>query len=479
MLRDSNPRRLPARTRASDRSLHGEEAPARRRGGNLFAWTIIILLLIAFAIACWIFSFYVFGHPENAFSYSVLTKLKKLEAPKRFELTSAPRGDFLNAAQLWERYNQMSNRELSRANEALLRNYLRNYKLTQDHVPYVVGNYKILDSYELTNKNFFPSGVVAIAQSADLPYVLLEQIFTAESRVVPILQRMLLTGLDLRLDRTVDLSALINVRRLEDGRLQFTAIPLLYGSYAASTGPGTFSLTPPLQLNAAAGLPVLDNETISGADKKFATHRQRAGLNPAGGETAPKLQTRLMRVERPQPANGGTPPPLPESTPAALPAVAENPEPAPDASASPEPTTPPPFGAASPGSIATTAGGSWPVYAPSQMPRGRLLNVPDMQHLVGQGVAGERIYLQGNFVVTASGQNRAVLRAQSALGENLGVGGRTSGTRVIVEFPSTDHPPSEGSTFSRDSRRPFLITDVRKGADGQVNVYVREVTHPQ
>ena len=115
----------------------------------MFAWTIVILLLIGFAICCWVFSFYVFGHPEKPFSYSILAKLKKLEAPKRFEITAAPQGEFLNAQQLWDRYNKMTNRELERASETLLRNYLRNYKLTSDKVPYVVGSFNILDSYEL------------------------------------------------------------------------------------------------------------------------------------------------------------------------------------------------------------------------------------------------------------------------------------------------------------------------------------------
>ena len=113
------------------------------------------------------------------------------------------------------------------------------------------------------------------------------------------------------------------------------------------------------------------------------------------------------------------------------------------------------------------------------MPRGRLANVPDMSDLAGRGVGGERIYLQGSFVVTASGQDRAVLRSQAALPENLGIGGRSSNTRIIVEFPSGSRPPSEGSTLSRDSRRPFLVTEVRKTSDGQVNVYVREVTRAQ
>jgi hypothetical protein len=102
-----------------------------------------------------------------------------------------------------------------------------------------------------------------------------------------------------------------------------------------------------------------------------------------------------------------------------------------------------------------------------------------MPALAGRNMSGERVYLQGNFVVTAAGQNRAVLRPQSAVTENLGIGERTSGTRVIVEFPAGARPPTEGTTFSRDSRRPFLITEVRKGADGQVNVYVQEVTKPE
>jgi hypothetical protein len=112
------------------------------------------------------------------------------------------------------------------------------------------------------------------------------------------------------------------------------------------------------------------------------------------------------------------------------------------------------------------------------MPRGRLLNVKDVSTMAGSDVNSERIYLQGNFVVTAAGQNRAVLRTQGAITEAIGFGGKSGNVRVIVEFPAGARPPAEGATFSRDARRPFQITDVREGADGQVNVYVREVTRP-
>ena len=96
------------------------------------------------------------------------------------------------------------------------------------------------------------------------------------------------------------------------------------------------------------------------------------------------------------------------------------------------------------------------------------------------GVAGERVYLQGSFVVTASGQRSGCpALASGSSGESGNRRWTHSNTRIIVEFPSGSRPPSEGSTLSRDSRRPFLVTEVRKTSDGQVNVYVREVTRAQ
>ncbi|MGC3989964.1 MAG: hypothetical protein QM796_09865 [Chthoniobacteraceae bacterium] len=109
------------------------------------------------------------------------------------------------------------------------------------------------------------------------------------------------------------------------------------------------------------------------------------------------------------------------------------------------------------------------------MPRGRLVDVQNASSLADHGLNGERLYLRGNFTVTASGESRAVMRAQSG-----GIFGGNSGgaTRIIVEYPTGAAPPSEGSAVSVDNMRPFQITDVRRGADGQVNVYVREITTP-
>lgn len=476
-------------TRFGADRFEDDEEDRGSRDGSLFVWTVVILLLIAVAIACWIGSFYIFGHPEKPFSYQILNKLKKLDPPKRFELTAAPRGEFLKPAQIIERYGRMSPRELDRANEGLLRNYLRNYKLSQDLVPYVVGTFNILDSFELTKNDFFESGVVALARSKETPGFVLEQVFTADSKVVPSLQRTLLTGLDIDLKRENELSAIIHVEKLPDGRIKATAVSILYPSYESPTDAGTVSLDPPEILNVAAGLPLVKDRRQDDADKKYAGFRRRAGLADSPSAEPAPAQNRLMRVERPVAVNLPTQPEIPapsptpalaaevpRAVPASTPPVAPAASPAPElASSSPAPApevtpTPPP--------IVASSSGAWPTYAPGQMPRGRLLNVKDVTTLAGSEQMTERVYLQGNFVVTAAGQNRAVLRTQGALVDAIGLGGRSSNVRIIVEFPSGARPPAEGATFSRDARRPFQITSVREGADGQLNVYVREVTRP-
>ena len=91
---------------------HGFE----RKKTNFFAWTIAILLLIGLAFAAWLGSYYIFNQPERPESYRILQKLHKIEQPKRFQLTAAPAGEFLNGKQLHDRYGALRPAELARAN---------------------------------------------------------------------------------------------------------------------------------------------------------------------------------------------------------------------------------------------------------------------------------------------------------------------------------------------------------------------------
>ena len=101
------------------------DAPPKGRD-NLFLWTVFILLLIGIAFACWLGSFYVFGHPEKPRAYRLLKKLGKIDAPRRFEVIAAPPGEFLSAQRLFEKYSKFSRLELERENAELLRNYINN-----------------------------------------------------------------------------------------------------------------------------------------------------------------------------------------------------------------------------------------------------------------------------------------------------------------------------------------------------------------
>src|SRR4051794_38438266 len=189
--------------------------PVRRRI-NYFAWTVAILLLTGFAFAAWLGSFYIFSQPERPDSYRILQKLHKVEPPKRFELTAAPGGEFLSAKQLYDRYNAMGSAEFAKTNAELARNYIRNFQAVRGLVPYVVGRYVIEEARDLSSNDIFTSGMVALTNSVENPELLMEHLYPSESQTVPLIKQTLTPGLEIKLDRAHDLSAVIHVERFPD-----------------------------------------------------------------------------------------------------------------------------------------------------------------------------------------------------------------------------------------------------------------------
>jgi hypothetical protein len=529
-----------------------EEAysPPRRRI-NYFGWTIAILLLTGFAFAAWLGSFYIFDQPERPESYRILQKLHKIEPTKRFELTAAPAGEFLSAKQLYDRYVGMGAAELAKTNAELTRNYIRNYQQVRGLVPYIVGRYTIVGARELGPGDVFTSGMVALTNAIDSGELLMEHLYPANPEALPLMKQTLYVGLEIKLERTHDLSAVIHAERLTDGRIMVTAVPLLYGSYTVTRGLGTFRLEPPLALNLAAGWPLFKDERRVKAENRYADYRRKTAapqvpITVGPTATPPPAQNELVRVEQarpveapavtPTPAKGeklakATPlpkgrklakkqkleSPAPTSTPV-RPVVAQKsaaPSSTPFALASvPTPTKPPvPTAApaitavpsvsvaqASPAATATpvpvlpaqpapadtsgvalasnAGGGSWKTFSPGKMPLGRLIGTGDLRDVAEHGLAGERVYLKGQFIVNFSDANRAVLRPRTKLTEKVLHFGAGSSTRIVVEFPAGYTPPQQGAVVSRDEMRPYEITEVRKQEDGQLNVFVREIMQP-
>jgi len=524
---------------------------------NYFAWTVAVLLLIGFALAAWLGSFYIFNQPERPDSYRILQKLHKIEPPKRFELTAAPPGEFLNASQLYERYVGMGAAELAKNNAELLRNYIRNYQQTRGLVPYVVGRYTIIAVRELGPGDVFPSGMAALTTAVDSGELLMEHVYPAKPEALPLMKQTLTVGLEVKLERTHDVSAVIHAERLIDGRMLVTAIPLLYGSYTVTRGLGTFRLEPPPSLNLVAGWPLFKSQERASIEQHLVEYRQKMAAAaqtgpipiPGASATPPPVKNELVRIEQARPvaplamtppvvasndklakptpaAKGkkgkkqklespapaatpsqavvaqnkpppaGTPitvasalaPPTALNLPGATPAPASKPPDAgsvaqtsPVAAATPVPVLPaqpaPPTG--SNVALASNAGGgNWKTFSPGKMPLGRLIATGDLNDVADHGVAGERVYLKGQFVVNFSDANKAVLRPRTTLTSKVLHLGGGSSTRIIVEFPRGYTPPPQGAVINRDEMRPYEVTEVRKQEDGQLNVFVREIMQP-
>jgi len=530
--------------RMSGKRYYGYQGGSGHRRGagtkdGLFGWTVFIFLLLGFVFLCWMGSYYIFANPEKAANYRLLVRMHKIEPPVRFELTggvtAAPRGEFLKPGQLLERFGSMTTSEIRRANSNLLRHFIRNYHQVRELVPYAVGTYRVLGTLPLTDETFCKPGLVALLQAVEQPEVLLEQPFTAQDKDLPGLKRSLVTGQQIKLEKPLDLSAVVHIERLSENKILLTTMPLLYGTYGAAKGEASFSLEPPEGLNLEAGLPILSNADItrlSGGkitgDKEMegkngdkpSGHLSRIAEEMATPTPEPRVEkaipvkqskpteekspmvARAIPVNEPAvlpaipvstpirvdsstvipkaipvgtPLPTATPTPTPISTPIATPTPKVSPKP------STTPTVPLPTNA-----VAMTATNPplpaspsevWPVFEPGKMPRGRLVESSDAQDIASRGIGGERHYLKGHFAVTASGNGRAVLRPQGAIaGVPLGPNAKV---RVIVDFPSGAIPLAEGNVISRDSLRPFQITSVKRGDDGQINIYAREITRGQ
>jgi len=536
-------------------SPYDEPYARPRRRINYFAWTVAILLLTGFALAAWLGSFYIFDQPERPDSYRILQRLHKIEPPKRFELTAAPAGEFLNPQQLYDRYVEMGAAELARTNAELVRNYIRNYQQVRGLVPYVIGRYTIVAARQLGPGDVFTSGMVALTNAVDNGELVMEHLYPANPEALPLMKQTLNVGLEIKLERTHDISAVIHAERLVDGRIMVTAVPLLYGSYTVTRGLGTFRLEPPITLNLTAGWPLFKAHERTAIEQRITEYRQKAAIAQGGPvpiaglspSATPPPQNELVRVEQARPVGTPAMPPVmakneklakptpmpkgkkskkqklesppPASTPA-QPVVAQKPsaptatpitvasaptppnvaavtstqtpktsgagtEPVAQALSVPTatpvpvlPAKPVPADTSNVALASNAGGGSWKTFPPGKMPLGRLVGTSDLRDVAERGLAGERVYLKGQFVVNFSDANRAVLRPRTKLTDKVLHFGGGSSTRIIVEFPAGYVPPHQGTEVSRDEMRPYEITEVRKQEDGQLNVFVREIMQP-
>lgn len=500
------------------RSLLGfdvKETEERPRGNGVFLWSVVLLLLTGLAITSWIGSFYIVAHPENPKCYGILKKLKQLKPPRHFPVTEGPFGKFLSPKMLLEQFGRMGPEVLARKNQELLRAYVKNYLETKDPVSYVAGNFEVISAYELEKGEFFPSGVVALTQAKDYPQVLVEMVFPAASTSAKTIRELLPAGREITLERSRDLAAVLHVQRMADSRLQFTVVPLSYGSFQLKDGRGSFTLKSPADLeeptkgggaefamNIAGNLPLIYGIRLQ---KGLAQHAEFRRKVFTGGDAEKSNVDALVAVRMPEKKSG----PVEVATPVvireAAPVPAPAPTPAPQRAANPvrppvpapAPTVlPPPPDAPLPDRFplpprpivrATPA----PVQADPPKPvvlstprpaappakERRVFSTKEASALVDAPESATGMLLSGEFVVTGAIGQRVALRAREALRDREAdptVPG-TSGAMIVVEFPAGQTPPAKDATIARDAQNGFVIRSVRRGQGGQIMILADDV----
>jgi hypothetical protein len=174
----------------------------------------------------------------------------------------------------------MSPTELANLNAVLARNYIRNFQQVSGLVPYVVGRFNIMEAHELTPNDIFMTGMVALTNAVDHGELLMEHVYPADPQALPLMKQTLVTGLEIKLERTHDLSAIIHAERLADGRVDHDDAAALWQLHRHAR-PGTFTLEPPLDLNLAGGWPLLRDTARKNAETQYASYRDRYPRRPA------------------------------------------------------------------------------------------------------------------------------------------------------------------------------------------------------
>lgn len=228
------------------------EGPPKEKASFALAWAIALSLMLVLAVSSWVFSLYVFQHPEERIPHLVLQKLNRLEPPQRFDIYAVPAGKALPAREAYAKYRRflsLSPAELQELNSRLIREYLNNYRRA-DAVDYVSGTFRVLSVVPLHEGSFLPRGVAVRAASTESEDLEIEYLMPGPD-IRPGLFR---EGDELVIEASRAFAAVVQVSPLENQRLCLSLIPLVYGPHTPPEG-DPIELEPPPVTNPGAPWP--------------------------------------------------------------------------------------------------------------------------------------------------------------------------------------------------------------------------------
>mgnify|MGYP000869551167 CR=1 FL=1 len=111
----------------------------------------------------------IFETPENIKSYTWLKAVNQEPAPQTFKQSTLPKGEVLRAEQLYSISKDLLNKpeQINAINTYLKHHYLTNYK-TLNSANYLVGNYQVVETRELTKDDWITQGLSINLQAIEL-----------------------------------------------------------------------------------------------------------------------------------------------------------------------------------------------------------------------------------------------------------------------------------------------------------------------
>ena len=232
--------------------------------GGLFWWTMLIILLALAAVASWTFCIFAFSYPEKPINYMVLHKFNKIEPPRKFSSSNAPRNRSYFARDLYDRFNEYEDRHFKEINALLLRNYIENFeRADREFTMNMVGTFEIEQREELGEDDLMSGGTVLLARCIDFPDVVIQYLLPGDPGSVP--EDVLKVGdvVDLGTkkgrSRFAPFNVVLHITRLEGNQYCFCVVPLVFSKGQIARGVEV-QLEPPTKLNVEGQMPPIDFE---------------------------------------------------------------------------------------------------------------------------------------------------------------------------------------------------------------------------
>lgn len=232
------------------------ESPRRMPRSYALPWAIVLSAMLVLAVGSWVFSLYVFGHPEEPMPHAVLKKLGRLDPPQRFDIYAVPAGKGLTVNEAYAKYRKflsLGPDSLATLNARLLREYLGNYRRA-DPVDFVSGTFRITAITPLHAGTFLPAGLAVRAKSQENEDLEIEYLMPGPNAK----PGQFRAGDDLVLEASRAFAAVVQCSPLDGQRLCLSLIPLVYAPHTPPEGE-RIELEPPPVTNPAAPWPASDH----------------------------------------------------------------------------------------------------------------------------------------------------------------------------------------------------------------------------